>query len=165
MYPAISLHIDGSWTKAAGGKTIPVLNPASGEPLGAVPHAETADLERAVHAAEKGFRVWRKVSAFERYGFMRKAANNLRQWVDDVARTMTLEQGKPVNEAKLETLNAAAPTGGSFPRGSRASISSPSRNRSDPSRHSRRGIFRSTRRSAKSRARWRPDARSSSRER
>src|SRR5215469_6523681 len=107
MYPAISLHIDGSWTKASGGKTIPVLNPASGEPLGAVPHAETADLERAVHAAEKGFRVWRKVSAFERYGFMRKAANNLRQRVDDIARTMTLEQGKPVNEAKLETLNAA----------------------------------------------------------
>jgi len=107
MYPDISLHIDGSWTKASGGKTIPVLNPASGEPLGAVPHAETADLERAVHAAEKGFRVWRKVSAFERYGFMRKAANNLRQRVDDIARTMTLEQGKPVNEAKLETLNAA----------------------------------------------------------
>src|SRR5215467_1553097 len=99
MYPDISLHIDGSWTKASGGKTIPVLNPASGEPIGAVPQAEIADLERAAQAAEKGFRVWRKVSAFERYGVLRKAATNLRTRVEDIARTMTLEQGKPVTEA------------------------------------------------------------------
>ena len=107
MYPDISLHIDGAWTKASGGKTIPVLNPASGEPIGAVPQAEIADLERAAQAAEKGFRVWRKLSAFERYGLLRKAATNLRSRVEEIARTMTLEQGKPVAEAKLESLNAA----------------------------------------------------------
>ena len=44
MYPDISLHIDGGWTKGSGGKTIPVLNPATGESIGNIAHAEIADL-------------------------------------------------------------------------------------------------------------------------
>jgi succinate-semialdehyde dehydrogenase / glutarate-semialdehyde dehydrogenase len=107
MYPDVSLMIDGSWTKSAGGKTIPVLNPATGDEIGAIPQADTADLARAVRAAEKGFAAWRKVSAFERYKVMRKAAELLRSRTDDIARIMTLEQGKPLVEAKGETVNAA----------------------------------------------------------
>ena len=107
MYPDISLHIDGSWGKASGGKTIPVLNPATGDPIGTVAHAEQKDLERAARAAEKGFHAWRKVSAYERYKLMRKAGENLRSRADEIARLMTTEQGKPVAEAKLETLAAA----------------------------------------------------------
>ena len=45
MYPEVSLHIDGAWCKGAGGKSEPVLNPATGDPIGDVPHAESADLE------------------------------------------------------------------------------------------------------------------------
>jgi succinate-semialdehyde dehydrogenase / glutarate-semialdehyde dehydrogenase len=107
MYPDISLHIDGSWGKASSGKTIPVLNPATGDPIGTVAHAEQTDLERAARAAEKGFHAWRKVSAYERYKLMRKAGENLRSRADEIARLMTTEQGKPVAEAKLETLAAA----------------------------------------------------------
>src|SRR6266516_4617702 len=107
MYPDISLHIDGGWTKGSGGKTIPVLNPATGESIGNIAHAETADLERAARAAGKGFQAWRKVSAFERYKLMRKAAENLRSRADELARLMTMEQGKPVGEAKMETLAGA----------------------------------------------------------
>ena len=107
MYPDISLHIDGGWAKGSGGKTIPVLNPATGESIGNIAHAETADLERAARAAGKGFQAWRKVSAFERYKLMRKAAENLRSRADDIARLMTMEQGKPVGEAKMETLAGA----------------------------------------------------------
>jgi succinate-semialdehyde dehydrogenase / glutarate-semialdehyde dehydrogenase len=107
VYPDISLHIDGGWTKSSGGRTIPVVNPATGEEIGSAPHAEAADLERAAQAAGKGFQSWRKVSAFERYKLMRKAAENLRSRAEAIARIMTLEQGKPIAEAKLEILNAA----------------------------------------------------------
>jgi succinate-semialdehyde dehydrogenase/glutarate-semialdehyde dehydrogenase len=107
MYPEVSLHIDGAWCKGAGGKSEPVLNPATGDSIGDVPHAESADLDRALAAAEKGFKAWRKVSAYDRYKLMRKAADILRSRADDIAAVMTMEQGKPLVEAKGETLAGA----------------------------------------------------------
>ena len=104
MYRDVQLFIDGAWTKARGGRTIPVVNPATGETIGTVAHAERADLDRALEAAEKGFHTWRKVSAYDRSKLMRKAANILRERADEIARIMTLEQGKPLAESKLETL-------------------------------------------------------------
>jgi succinate-semialdehyde dehydrogenase / glutarate-semialdehyde dehydrogenase len=105
MYQDVSLYIDGSWGKASGGKTEPVLNPATGEQIGTYAHADKADLERAAQAALKGFKAWRKVSAYERYKIMRKAAELLRSRIDDVTKIMTMEQGKPVAEAKMEIAN------------------------------------------------------------
>jgi succinate-semialdehyde dehydrogenase / glutarate-semialdehyde dehydrogenase len=107
VYPEISLHIDGAWVKGAMGKAEPVLNPATGEAVGSVPHADRSDLDRALAAAEKGFHAWRKVSAHDRYKLMRKAADNVRAKADAVAETMVLEQGKPLLEARLETLAGA----------------------------------------------------------
>jgi len=107
MYPQVSLFIDGGWSKGSGGRTIPVLNPATAEEIGTVAHAETSDLERAVQAAYKAFKTWRKVSAFDRYKIMRKAAELLRSRADEIARIMTAEQGKPIAEAKMETLAGA----------------------------------------------------------
>ncbi|MBV9568809.1 MAG: aldehyde dehydrogenase family protein, partial [Hyphomicrobiales bacterium] len=107
MYQDVSLFIDGSWGKASGGKATPVVNPATGDQIGTFAHANKADLERAVQAAQKGFQAWRKVSPFERYKIMRKAGELMRQRVDEIAKTMTLEQGKPVGEAKMELANAA----------------------------------------------------------
>jgi succinate-semialdehyde dehydrogenase/glutarate-semialdehyde dehydrogenase len=107
MYPQVSLFIDGGWTKGSGGRTIPVLNPATAEEIGTVAHAETSDLEHAVHAANKAFRTWRKVSAFDRYKIMRKAAELLRSRADDIAKIMTAEQGKPLPEAKMEAMAGA----------------------------------------------------------
>ncbi|MFZ0070892.1 MAG: aldehyde dehydrogenase family protein, partial [Xanthobacteraceae bacterium] len=78
MYSDVSLLIDGGWRPAVSGKTLAVLNPATGDPIGNVAHAEKADLDLALAAAQKGFEAWRKVSAFERYKLMRKAADNLR---------------------------------------------------------------------------------------
>ena len=74
MYSDVSLFIDGGWTKAAAGRMLPIVNPASGEPIGTVAHADRSDLDRALEAADKGFRAWRKVSAFDRSKIMRKAA-------------------------------------------------------------------------------------------
>src|SRR5271170_5630517 len=101
MYPNVSLFIDGAWSPAAAGRTMPVVSPATGEVVGSVAHAERADLDRALEAAEKGFRVWRKVSAFERSKVMRKAADLLRERADAIAPLLTLEQGKPLPEAKM----------------------------------------------------------------
>jgi succinate-semialdehyde dehydrogenase/glutarate-semialdehyde dehydrogenase len=107
MYSDVLLLIDGQWTKAAAGRSIPVVNPATGEPIGTVAHADKRDLDRALEAADKGFRQWRKVSAFDRSKIMRKAANLLRERADKIAPLLTLEQGKPLPEAKGETLAGA----------------------------------------------------------
>src|SRR6185437_7456331 len=106
-YSDVSLMIDGAWTKGSNGRTIPVINPATEEVIGTVAHAEKADLDRALEAAEKGFRQWRQVSPFDRYKVMKKAAELIRQRADAIAPIMTMEQGKPVIEAKGETLLAA----------------------------------------------------------
>jgi len=106
-YSDVSLMIDGAWTKGANGRTIPVINPATEEVIGQVAHAEKSDLDRALAAADKGFKQWRKVSAYERYKIMRKAANLMRDRLDEIATIMTLEQGKPLYEARIETNLAA----------------------------------------------------------
>src|SRR5689334_20573137 len=106
-YPNTLLHINGEWRPARSGKTIPVLNPATEEVIGTVAHAEKADLDEALEAAEKGFNTWKKVSAFERYKLMKKAAEIFRGRADEIAPLMTQEQGKPVIEAKMEVLAGA----------------------------------------------------------
>jgi len=107
MYQDTQLFIDGTWRAARSGKTIPVLNPATEEVIGQVAHAGKDDLDEALDAAAKGFAVWKKVSAYDRSRLMRKAADILRSRADEVARLMTLEQGKPLPEAKVEAMAAA----------------------------------------------------------
>src|SRR5580700_9317614 len=107
MYPNVNLFIDGAWRPAASGKTLVVLNPATAEPIGTVAHAEKADLDAALAAAQKGFAAWRKVSPHDRYRLMRKAADILRSRAGDVATLLTMEQGKPIAEARGETLAGA----------------------------------------------------------
>ncbi len=107
MYPDVQLFIDGAWTPSAGGKTLDVSNPATGEVLGRLAHAERPDLDRALAAAERGFNAWRKVPAYERSKVMRRAAGLIRERLDHIAALLTREQGKPLAEAKGETLVAA----------------------------------------------------------
>ena len=107
QYVNVQLLIDGQWRPAADGRTIPVLSPATGLQIGTVAHAGKADLDAALAAADKGFKVWRKMPAFDRYKIMRKAAELMRERADSIARLMTMEQGKPLGEAKIETMLAA----------------------------------------------------------
>ncbi|MDH4061251.1 MAG: aldehyde dehydrogenase family protein, partial [Aquincola sp.] len=106
-YPSTQLLIDGQWCDAADGRTLPVVNPASGAEIGRVAHAGRADLDRALAAAQKGFATWRAMPAIERANIMRRAAALLRERLDTVAAYMTLEQGKPFAESKVETLSGA----------------------------------------------------------
>ena len=102
MYSDTHLLIDGAWGPAQSGRTIAVLNPATGEPIGTVAHAERPDLDRALAAAARGFEAWRRISAVERSKLLRRAADLLRERIDSIAELMVAEQGKPFIEAKGE---------------------------------------------------------------
>jgi succinate-semialdehyde dehydrogenase/glutarate-semialdehyde dehydrogenase len=106
MYPNTSLLIANSWVPSASGRTLPVVNPATGENIGTVAHAGKEDLDRALEATTAGFQTWKKMSAYDRYKILRKAADLMRSRADEIARIMTSEQGKPLAEAKGETLLA-----------------------------------------------------------
>ncbi|MDM7851763.1 NAD-dependent succinate-semialdehyde dehydrogenase [Pseudochrobactrum kiredjianiae] len=106
-YPDTQLLINGEWRNAQNGRTIDVLNPATGEVIGKVAHAEIVDLDAALDAAAKGFKIWSATSPFDRSKLMRRAADLLRERADAIAPILTLEQGKPVAEAKGEILAGA----------------------------------------------------------
>jgi succinate-semialdehyde dehydrogenase / glutarate-semialdehyde dehydrogenase len=106
-YPKLRLRIDGEWLGGAGRRTHEVLNPATGQALGELPLADAADLDRALDAADRGFRLWRSVDPNQRAKVLAGAARLLRERVDIVARNATLEEGKTLGEARQETLAAA----------------------------------------------------------
>ena len=107
MYPHTQLLIAGEWVNGEGGDSIEVVNPATGEVIGTVAKAATSDLDKALAAADSAFRAWRKVPAVERSRLLRRAAEIVRERADDIARTVTTEQGKPLAEAKGEVLSCA----------------------------------------------------------
>lgn len=101
------LLIDGRWTDSTSGRRLDVINPATGTQVGVVAYADQEDLAQLADAAVRGFRVWRHTPAIERAALMRKAAALLRERVDVIAQLMTLEQGKPLAESRVEVLNGA----------------------------------------------------------
>ena len=106
-YIDTQLFIDGKWQPPVEGKTLPVVNPATGKEIGRVAHAGRPDLDRALAEARTGFEVWRDTVPAERSKIMRKAAALVRERAGEIAPLLTQEQGKPLAEAKGETLAAA----------------------------------------------------------
>jgi len=100
------LFINGKWSAGSGNRRGQVLNPATGEAIGEVAFAETADLDAALAAAEEGFRAWSRVSAYERAAVLHRAANLARERAEAIARAITREQGKPLAEALMEARGA-----------------------------------------------------------
>ncbi|WP_397453202.1 NAD-dependent succinate-semialdehyde dehydrogenase [Pseudomonas sp. NA-150] len=101
-----SLLIDGQWSSGTHERQADVFNPATGELIAKLGLASKDDLDRALRAAQRGFQVWRKTSAYERSKVLRRAADLVRQRSDEIAALITQEQGKPLAEAKLEALGA-----------------------------------------------------------
>jgi len=106
-YLDTQLFINGDWRDAADGRTLAVQNPATGQDIGRVAHASRADMDSALAAVERGFEIWRDYTPAARSKIMRKAADLLRERADDIAHLLTQEQGKPLVEAKGETMAAA----------------------------------------------------------
>ena len=106
-YPDTKLFINGEWRDALAKENLEIINPATEEVIGKLSHARKEDLDLALVAAEKAFDSWKNVSAYERSKILRKAADIVRSKADEIATLMTMEQGKPLIEAKMETMGAA----------------------------------------------------------
>ena len=106
-YPDVQLFIDGVWRPASDGRVIPVVDPATAARIGTVAHASRDDLDQALAAAARGFDLWRRTSAHDRARLMRRAADILRARAEEVATLMVRENGKPLAQARLETLAGA----------------------------------------------------------
>lgn len=106
-YTDLKLYIDGEWLGADRRRTHRVINPANGATLGELPLVDTADLDRALQAAERGYKLWRRATAEERGRVMKGAAQLIRQRADHIARIATLEEGKTVGEARAEAMMTA----------------------------------------------------------
>ncbi|MDB5716633.1 MAG: NAD-dependent succinate-semialdehyde dehydrogenase [Sphingomonas bacterium] len=102
----LKLFIDGEWIGAEGRDTHKVVNPATGETLGELPLATPADLDRALDAAQRGFKIWRATSADQKAAVLYGAAQLLRERTDKIARIATLEEGKTLPEARGELMMA-----------------------------------------------------------
>ena len=100
--------VNGGWVDAAGGATIPVTNPATGEKLGNVPAINAAGTEAAVAAAHAAFPAWAAKVAKERTTILRRWYDLIMANADDLAVLMTAEQGKPLAESRGEIAYAAS---------------------------------------------------------
>lgn len=96
------LYINGEWRDAASGKTFDVKNPATGEVIATVAKGSTADTEAAIEAAQAAFGPWSRLTAKERYAYLKKTADILRARTEEIAVLITREMGKPVAEARGE---------------------------------------------------------------
>jgi succinate-semialdehyde dehydrogenase / glutarate-semialdehyde dehydrogenase len=105
--PKLQHYIDGNWVEATSGKMFDVMNPATNIPLAKLSLANKHDLDKALAAADKGFKQWKRVSAFERGKILKKAADLLRARVDEIATHLSMEQGKVIAEAKVELMGSA----------------------------------------------------------
>lgn len=94
--------IGGAWVQADSGKVIDVTNPATGEKIGTVPRSGAAETHRAIDAAQEAFLSWRKTSALHRSQMLRKLHDAIMDNQLELAELLTLEQGKPLAEAKGE---------------------------------------------------------------
>jgi acyl-CoA reductase-like NAD-dependent aldehyde dehydrogenase len=103
-YPQLSLYIDGEFIQGGGRREQDVLNPASGQVIGQLPHATREDLDRALAAAARAFTTWKKSSPMERSKVLRKVAELARERAQDIGRGMTMDQGKPLAEAVGEVV-------------------------------------------------------------
>ena len=107
MYQPLSLYINGQFLSGEGRKSQEVVNPATREVLGHLPHASNADLEMALQSAQDAFAKWKKSSPMDRSAILRKVGQLTRDRAKDIARNLTLDQGKPLAEALGEIVSCA----------------------------------------------------------
>jgi len=101
-------YIDGHWISADNGQTIAVDNPATGEVIGTVPKMGADETRRAIEAAQLALPAWSARTAKDRANVLRRWFELILENQDDLARLMTLEQGKALSEAKGEIVYAAS---------------------------------------------------------
>ena len=103
----MELFINGAWTSSTGARRIPVYNPSSGELLDTVPAGTAEDADRAISAAAAAFPGWRRLPAARRVAIQKAAATAMRRNADELARSLTLELGRPLAGARQEIERSA----------------------------------------------------------
>src|SRR5215831_2046726 len=98
----ISFHINGAWERPEGRSMHPVTCPANGATIAEVPYAEESDVDRAVKAAHEAFLKWRQVPVVDRVQVLYKYKALLEKHQDEIAATLTRENGKTSDDAKAE---------------------------------------------------------------
>ncbi|PYE18392.1 succinate-semialdehyde dehydrogenase/glutarate-semialdehyde dehydrogenase [Paraburkholderia silvatlantica] len=106
-YDDLYLFIGGEWIAAGHRETSPVVNPASGQIIGHVPHATSEDLDRALAIAQSSFAIWSKTPAYSRARILKRTAELIRERARHIERLMTTEEGKALHEAEYEIAAAA----------------------------------------------------------
>ena len=104
-HPACTLLIAGEALTGKGREGQDIIDPATGETIGSVPHATAADLDRALEAAERGFRTWRSTSADQRTAILLKAVGLIRERAAQIGEALTREQGKPISPCAFVVLS------------------------------------------------------------
>jgi succinate-semialdehyde dehydrogenase / glutarate-semialdehyde dehydrogenase len=104
----LNLFIDGQWRTGSSGMKLPVVNPATGGVIAHLSSAGSGDLEEALAASAKGFLHWRALDHETRGAILHKTAALLRDRIDRIATLLTMEQGKPIGEARAEVTGSAA---------------------------------------------------------
>ncbi len=103
MYEKLGFFINGEW-RTGSGKGEDVLNPANESVLAFLPHATEKDLEDALESAQRGFKIWRDTPVQKRASILHKTADLIEERSEQIARIITMEQGKPLREAQGEML-------------------------------------------------------------
>jgi succinate-semialdehyde dehydrogenase / glutarate-semialdehyde dehydrogenase len=101
-------YVNGEWVAAEDGETFDVVNPATGQTIGAVPRFSAPQVELAISRAETAFHAWREQTAEHRAKVLRRWFDLMQRHADDLAKIVTLENGKPLNEARGEVAYAAS---------------------------------------------------------
>src|SRR5437763_9716822 len=94
--------VGGDWVDSAGGETMEVLNPATGEVIAEVPAATAEDVDRAVQAAKQALVEWRETTPAERSELLLKLANAIEEHTDELAELESRNVGKPLSYARDE---------------------------------------------------------------
>lgn len=106
-YAPLYLYLDGEFVGIGHRRTRPVFSPATGAQIAEVPVADADDLARALDAAQRAFRSWRDTSPLARSDCLRRAAALIRERAAEIARQITIDQGKPLHEAIGEVTGSA----------------------------------------------------------
>ena len=101
-------YIDGQWVDADDGATLAVTNPANDSVIGTVPKLGATETARAIDAAQEAFKSWRQLPAKQRAACLKTLAQLMLDNAEDLAKLMTIEQGKPLVESRGEVAYAAS---------------------------------------------------------
>jgi succinate-semialdehyde dehydrogenase/glutarate-semialdehyde dehydrogenase len=107
MSDRMQMYINGQWTAARSGRTLGIINPANEEIIQDVPYGGREDTRAAVEAAGAAFKAWSQTTAYERAAVLKKTADKMRERQEEIALTLTREQGKTLFESRGEIMHSA----------------------------------------------------------